>query len=448
VAVAKADAVRGAGRYARALVGGEVSRTERRLLLAAVLLGLAVRVAYLLATHHYPLAGDESEYDLEGQLIAHGHFFSTTTPYGILHATAWKPPGYPLWVGAWYALVGHHPFAVRLAQVPLGAVTIALSWVLARRLFGSRVAAAAAFVVAVYPLAFQYEELLYSESLATPLTLAVLIAVFAGPPTRRRAVLCGLVLGASLLIRASNVFLLAGVLVTWGIAAGWRRGIGYTALATLAAALVVAPWTVRNAVVEHGFVPIAIDDAALYGTFNTQAAHDPVYPYAWRPVPPGYGDLFDPKHPLSELELHSKLLHRALTYIGAHPTSLLGAFFWNGLSRLWDIRHRSRSLNEVSFEGRSRFITNVGLDIYDVLLPLALIGLWRARRRRALVLGVLAMALGAAVVFTGDAGTRYRATLEPMIAVLACAGVMGARAPRPEPSRGGEGEPSRAEVMA
>ncbi|MDQ6805516.1 MAG: glycosyltransferase family 39 protein [Actinomycetota bacterium] len=437
-----------AARSLRELAGGEVGSRERRLLAGAVVLGVAARIAYVLATRHYPLAGDEIEYDAEGWLIAHGHFFYTRLPYGILHAGAWKPPGYPLWIGAWYALAGHHPLVVRLAQVPMGAMTIGLSWVLARRLFGARVATAAAFVVALYPLAFQYEGLVYSESLATPLTLAVLIVVLTGTPTRRRAIACGLLLGVSLLIRASEVFLLAGVLVAWGLAAGSRRGIGLTALATLVAVLVVSPWAVRNEMVLHGFVPLAIDDAALYGTFNAQAAHDPVWPYAWRPNPPGYADLFDPRHPLSDIELHSKLEHRALSYIGAHPTSLLGAFFWNGLSRLWDIRHRSRSLTEVPFEGRSPLVTNLGLDIYDVLLPLALIGLWRARRRRALVLGVLATALGAAIVFTGDSGTRYRAPLEPLIAVLACAGALGARAPsRASPERDAD-EPARAGVGA
>jgi len=412
----------------------KVSRREAYLLLAAIALGLAARIAYVLATRHFALAGDEVEYDSEGWLIATGHLFYTRLPYGILTAAAWKPPGYPLWVGMWYAIVGHHPLVVRFAQVPLGAATIFLSWVLARRLFGARVAMAAAFVVALYPLAFQYEELLYSESLATPLTLAVLILIFTGVPTRRRAIACGVLLGVSLLIRASDVLLLAGVLVTWGIAAGWRRGIALTALATLVAALVVVPWTVRNEIVLHGFVPIAIDDAALYGTFNAQSAHDPVYPYAWRADPPSAAPLFNPRHPLSELTLHSKLLHLGLSYIGAHPTSLLGAFFWNGLSRLWDIRHRSRSLVEVPFEGRSRLLTNLGLDAYDVLLPLALIGLWRARRRRELVFGLLAIALAAAVVFTSDSGTRYRATLEPLIAVLACAGALGARAPSNAPT--------------
>jgi 4-amino-4-deoxy-L-arabinose transferase-like glycosyltransferase len=427
--VAQADAVTGVARYLGELAGGGVSRRERRLLALAILLGLAARIAYAVATRHYPLAGDEVEYDSEGWLIATGHFFYTRMPYGILHDSAWKPPGYPLWVGMWYALAGHHPFVVKLAQVPLGAITIALSWILARRLFGPRVATVAAFLVALYPLAFQYEELLYSESLATPLTIAVLIVIFAGPPTRRRAIVCGLLLGVSLLVRSSDAFLLAGVLVAWGIAAGWRRGIVLTALCALVMVLVVAPWTVRNAIVEHGFVPVAIDDAAAYGTFNAQSAHDPVYPYAWRNVPTGYSDLFNPQHPMSDIELHSKLIHRALSYIEAHPTSLLGAFFWNGLSRLWDIRRRSHSLDEVAFEGRSRLVTNVGLDMYDVLVPLALIGLWRARRRRALVLGVLAIALGASIVFTADSGTRYRAPLEPLIAVLACAGALGARAP-------------------
>ncbi|HEY5318035.1 MAG TPA: glycosyltransferase family 39 protein, partial [Solirubrobacteraceae bacterium] len=367
--------------------GGKVSRRECRLLLVALAVGLAARLVYLLATHHYPLAGDELEYDSEGWLIAQGHWFYTLLPYGILHDSAWKPPGYPLWVGFWYAIAGHHPFVVRLAQVPLGALTIFLSWVLARRLFGQRVATVAAFAVALYPLAFQYEELVYSESLATPLTLAALILVLTRPPTWRRALACGALIGVSLLVRTSNVFLFAGVLVAWGIAAGWRRGIGLTALAALVCVLVVAPWTVRNEIVEHGFIPVALDDAALYGTFNAQAAHDPIYPYAWRPLPPSAAGLFNPKHPLSDITLHSRLVHISVTYIKAHPSSLLGAFFWNGLSRLWDIRHRSRSLHEVSFEGRSRFVTNLGLDIYDVLLPLALIGLWRARRRRGLVLG-------------------------------------------------------------
>jgi 4-amino-4-deoxy-L-arabinose transferase-like glycosyltransferase len=405
----------------------EAVGTELWWLVGAVVLGLAVRLAYVLATRHLALAGDELEYDAEGQLIAHGHLFWTRQPYGILHAGAWKAPGYPAWVGLWYALLGHHPQAVRLIQVPLGAATIALSWRLARELFSPRVAIAAAFVVALYPLAWQYEGLLYAESLATPLTLVLLIMILTGGPTAGRALGLGVVLGVTLLIRPSSEFVLLGALVAWSLRLGWRRGVGLAALAALAALVIVAPWTIRNAVVLHGFVPISLQDAAAYGTFNAQSAHDPIWPYAWRREPLGYAHLFDPRHPLSDVALRSRLNHGATSYISAHPTSLLGAFFWNGLSRLWDVRRHARSLAEVPFEGRSLLVSRLGLYAYALLLPLALLGLWRARRRRGLVLGVAAIALGASVVFTIDSGTRYRAPLEPLIAVLACAGVLGAR---------------------
>lgn len=421
-----------------------MSRREWTLLAGAIVLGLAVRVAYVLATRHYHLGVDALEYDSEGRYIAAGHWFWTDRPYGIGHAGAWKAPGYPAWVGLWYAIVGHNPLAVRLIQVPLGAVTIALAHRLARRLFGSRVALVAAFAVALYPLAFQYEELLYSEALATPLTLAVLLAVLGGPPTRRRSLVTGLLLGVTLLVRSSSLLLIAGILVAWWIAAGPRRGIGLTVLAVGVAALVVAPWTVRNAIVLHGFVPISLEDAAAYGTFNAQAAHDPVWPYAWRPGPPDLAPVMRRRPLLTDIAFRSALQQLAVHYVEHHPLAVAQAFFWNGLSRLWDIRRRARSLTEVPIEGRSRFVTEAGLDIYDVLLPLALVGLWRIRRRREVVAALLAIAAAASVVFTADSGTRYRATLEPVIAILACVGVVGAGSRRAAAVRPqvGDGEPA------
>jgi 4-amino-4-deoxy-L-arabinose transferase-like glycosyltransferase len=407
--------------------GAEIDGRELALLGAAVALGIAVRLAYVLATRHVQLAGDELEYDSEGLLIAHGHWFWTQLPYGILHAGAWKAPGYPAWVGIWYALLGHHPVAVRVAQIPLGVVTIVLTWALARRLFIPKVAIVAAFAVALYPGAWQYEELLYPEALATPLTLVALILILTGTPTKRRAIAAGALVGVTMLIRPSQEFVFLGALAAWMITIGWRRGIGLTALAVVAALVVISPWTIRNAVVMHGFVPISMQDTAAYGTFNAQAANDPVWPYEWRRDPPDAQPLFNPAHPLSDVTLRSKLLNLTETYVGNHPGSLFGAFFWNGLSRLWDVRRHSRSLVEVPFEGRSRTVGEIDLWIYDLLLPLALIGLWRARRRRMLVVGVLALALGASITFTVDAGTRYRAPLEPLIAMLACAGVLGAQ---------------------
>jgi thiol-disulfide isomerase/thioredoxin len=142
---------------------------------AAVALGVIVRLAYALATHDHALAGDQLEYHQQGVFFTQGHWWWSRTPFGVPHPSLSKAPLYPFWVGALYSIGGIHPGWVKFAQVGFGAAVIILTWLLAGRLFGPRAATAAAFLVAIYPMAFQYEELLYSEAIATPLLLAVLV---------------------------------------------------------------------------------------------------------------------------------------------------------------------------------------------------------------------------------------------------------------------------------
>ena len=163
-----------------------LERTDVRLLIAAAVLGFALRLTYVLVTGDHALRGDEIEYDIQGRFILDGKWFWSTTPYGVAHESLWKTPGYVTWVGLWYWVFGPDPDHVLIVQTLIGPVTIVLAWALARRLFGERVAIAAAFLVAVYPLAWQFEARLYSESLATPIVLAVLLLVLDREPTMRR----------------------------------------------------------------------------------------------------------------------------------------------------------------------------------------------------------------------------------------------------------------------
>lgn len=395
---------------------------HRVLLVAAMALGAVVVVAYALATRPNPLLGDQAEYDLQGRFFEQGKLWWSTVVLGEPHATAWKAPLYPAWVGLWYTVLGSDAFKVAVVQgVLLAPLTVLLTWLLARRLFGLSVAALAAFVVAVFPLSWEFFGLLYSEALAIPLILLVLLLVInQPPPTAARAVLLGGLVGVCLLVRPTSFFLFAAILAAWVVSSGWRRALGMTALAAACAVLVVVPWTIRNAVVLDGFVPISIQDAAAYGTFNDEAANDPTYPYAWRAAP---GDLtaeLERDPPASEVEFRERLQGDARDYVLDHPASIPKAFFWNGLSRFWDVRRPSLALNETDFDGRSRTLTAIGLGAYYVLLPLAILALWRLRSRREIVFPVLALAVAAALVFTIQAGTRYRAPIEPLIVVLAC----------------------------
>jgi hypothetical protein len=69
-----------------------------------------------------------------------------------------------------------------------------------------------------------------------------------------------------------------------------------------------------------------------------------------------------------------------------------------------------------------------GIAMYYALLVAALVGIWRLRRRRTLVIPLLAMALAASIVFTVASATRYRAPFEPLLAILAVAAFAPGRA--------------------
>ena len=259
-----------------------MTRREARLLVLLVVLGFALRLAFVLATHGHHLVGDEIEYDREGRFIDQGHWFWTLAPTGVQHEGMWKMPIYPAFVGVLYKLLGPHYDRVLLVQTLVGPLTITLSWLLARRLFGTRVAFATAAVVAICPFAWQFEVRLLAESLVTPLTLLFMIVLLERKPTARRAVLVGVVCGVVILTRPSAVYLLPVIAAAFLVGAGARRGLVLTAGAMLVAALVVSPWTIRNHAVSGAWVPLSTQDITPYGTFNDEAANDPKNPYAWR----------------------------------------------------------------------------------------------------------------------------------------------------------------------
>ncbi len=397
-----------------------MARGEVVLLLAAIAAGLALRVAYVLVTYDHTLAGDEPEYYLEGLRATEGKWFWTDRPFDIPHAGMWKSPGYPAWVSTVYLVLGVGVGKLLLLQtVLLGPIVILLLWLLARRLFDPRVATAAAFVGALYPHMWQWEGRLYPEALALPLGILLLLLALERVPTPRLAVAVGAVMAASLLVRPTAFFFLPGVAVAWWMAAGLRRGTLMLGLSVLVMVALIAPWTARNYRVANDFIPLSMQDSAAYGTFNDDAANDPRSPYAWRVRTAREEELFNGP-PIPDAEFREELQSRALDYIKEHPVSLPKAFFWNGLSRTWDIRRPQYAIDEVAFEGRNEKVSVVGIAIYFVLLAAALVALWRLRARRTLIFPLLAMALAASMVFTSAAATRYRLPLEPMIVVLAC----------------------------
>jgi dolichyl-phosphate-mannose-protein mannosyltransferase len=154
--------------------------------------------------------------------------------------TAFRPPLYPAFVAA----VGGAPLAVALAQVVLGAVNCLLAVLLGRRLLGEGVAAwLAGLMLAVDPIHVLATARLQSEILYQTLLLAALVLTL-GPPWRLRWVVVGACCGLAVLTRSAGLPVVPVLLgwVVWRDPGRVRAGLGLA----LGAALVLAPWIVRN----------------------------------------------------------------------------------------------------------------------------------------------------------------------------------------------------------
>lgn len=190
-------------------------------------------------------------------------------------------PGLPLFVAGLYAVSGgiHAQFA-RIVLAAIGALSVFFAYLLGRRLVptqrplkkgphgGSNSAGAefwtaltGAFAVAVYPALLEYQGMLMSEPLAaTLLSGGVLATLWAWDGGRWRWLPPGVLFGALALTRPE--YLAIAGLVALAVFArearsDWRASLVRAAIFLLGLVVVVAPWTVRNAVALDRFVPIS-----------------------------------------------------------------------------------------------------------------------------------------------------------------------------------------------
>ena len=400
----------------------------RRLILAAAVAGLIVRLAFgLLYWVHKPLTHDEGEYLALAQSVAAGRGFV----YDASHETGTaqqfgRAPVYPLFLALVGAAPDEHgaaPVRVKVAQSIVGAIGVGLIGLLARRVAGARAGVVAAAIAAVYPplvwiCAYVLSEALYS-------TLALLTALLldaaldrAGGLTERggsgRALTAaaGLTAGLAILVRpAMLVFLPLAAL--WLI--GHRRP-SLAAMLVVTSLATITPWTVRNFRVYGTFVLIASEGGVTFWTGN-------------HPLARGEGDLaanpdikiaelaFRGAHPGLTAEQLEPLYYRdALHHIVRHPVWWLGLLAKKAFYTIVPIGP-SYTLHSTRYLATS-------VASYLLLLPLAAAGArawWRAGRRPEALFLLAASAVIVGLVFFPQ--ERFRIpVIDPALIVCAAIG--------------------------
>jgi 4-amino-4-deoxy-L-arabinose transferase-like glycosyltransferase len=381
-------------------------RSLTRTHLAALGLGaLAVRLVYIAAfLRDYATESDADHYHTLALAVSHGDGLVHVFPFMQLHPTAFRPPLYPVLLGALYAVTGRHLLVAELFNAALGAGVVVLTAILATRIAGPRAGIVAGLIASVYPPLLANDGPPLSEPLGLCLILATALLLM-----KERLVWAGVAAGLLILTR-SSAQLLDFALVAWLFwRVGWRRAVVFAVLSVA----VVTPWVIRNWVRLGS--PVLVTSTG----FNLDSAYSPVAKAEGDWVDP----FFDPRlaglraGARDEVELDDAARRQALRSLRADPAQVVPVFLRNA-EKFFDLWPALNDGPE-RLDGRNLSFRWATLPLVWIVTVLGLIGLWRLRREPGVhALAVMVGYFSLACLFT-VAVPRLRAPLD----IACCIGV-------------------------
>ncbi len=350
-----------------------------------------------------------------------------------------RAPLYPYFLGLVYRLLGPDLFTVRIVQVLIGSLSAGFTYLLARRvLTGKRhgsavhrsVARVAGFAFAAYPLAIYFDGELLIASLLVFLVLIGLWLLVRCHDLDSRWYLPGLVFGLAALARP-NVLAFLAVLPVWLYLEYRRRAWVRLAWIWSAAAFVILPVTLRNYAVSRTFVPIAWQAGTNFYIGNNPSSDGvtAILPGTRGTWWGGYNDVKLTAEralgrPLKGAEVDRYWLSQGFRFWRERPGKAL-ALFGRKLF-LWLSGFEVSNNRDLYFFKRYTLLNLMLFNLpllkfpFGVVMPLALVGVWLARRvwRRLMPLYLFAGSISLSFIafFVAD---RFRMPIIPIAIILA-----------------------------
>ena len=400
-------------------------------------LALIVRIIYnnTVAYHYYPLH-DSAFYQGIAFHVLNEHCFCLEAYV----PTVDRAPLWPLIIAGLSVIFGPNDYFARIFLSLVGSGTCVLVYFFARDLFSWRIGVVAGVFAAIYPELYIYDGWLYTESLYIFLLFAICYALYRLQLTPERNwriwIICGVLLGLLSLTRPNGIIVI-GIFIIWSFIMVWQKffsvrvTIRGVLLSTLIAIVLIAPWTARNYLVSHSFIPVATGDGTvLLGAYNNEVLIKSTYPGGpkgtWINPNVSRPDVVRPFPlytcaPPCEVAREAAFKDAAIQWIQANikvMPYLLKLHFIN----MWQPNTYEADLPTVRFaqQPSTQFVIHMMKTWPIYLFILATLGLvvtlWRWRELLFIYFMII-LTVAQNIVYYGSA--RLRAPIEPMLILLA-----------------------------
>ena len=402
---------------------------------ALFLLGLAIRIASVLARPHLTAGGDPLEYVGQANLLVEGKGWIDPIWYihnGSMVQTAKLPPLFTLLMALCSAVGFKSFFAHRVWSAILGSLAVPVAGMLGKEICGAKfdgrkVGLLSAAVVAVYPNMWLSDALVMSETISPIMVMLVIWAAYLmwRDPTPRRAAVLGVAIGFAALARDEMVVFAVLILLPIALLArdrDLRYKLKLVALGTGCTIVVIAPWAGFN--LSRFSHPVFITDR--FGLAVASANCEPMWYGQYR----GYWSMSCSIQAAAgasgdESAVDAAALKVGSRFIGDHLGGVPSIEVVR-LGRTFGFYRPVQQINLDAFtEQRLRFWAFVGLWMYYGLAAGAVVGTWLLRRRGIPIFPLVAVAADVVVAVLLTYGqTRFRATLEPFLVILTAVAVV------------------------
>lgn len=357
--------------------------------------------------------------------IAQGKGFSSPLRLVQTGPTAWFTPIYPYLLAGIFKLFGVYSYTsnivIRLVDNAFSAFTCWPIYAIGAKAFSKRIAAAAAWIWVVFPMSLYFSTVWVWDTALSALLLALLVAAtfeLRGSQRLISWVGYGALWALAAMVNPGVVSILPALAV-WAI---WplRARLATAGRLVLASSLIFAagitPWTIRNYVVFHKFIPFRSNFA-----LELWLGNNPGVPDSWSPWLHPDDDLSEAAKyaRMTEIPYMQEKQQETVRFIFTHPLDSLN-FTLHRFSNNWLGMDQSPSAvwNRVSLPVK---LVILGNCLFPLLALLGVLFAYRQQNEAAIPLA-LVLLFFPLVFYITHASTRYRHPMDPVMLVLAVYG--------------------------